>query len=103
MHWKVEPHEVMPTKEVRGRFGSKQSLARSKFSIDSMGCEDNGKQVYVKTVHYKGNVVARKDISMMSIPVNRALLMELRYLKDLHHNHLARFVGACIDTGDNAK
>ena len=99
MHWKVEPHEIMPTKEVRGRFGSKQSLARSQFSLDSLGCEDKGKQVFVTTVFYKGNAVAKKSISMKNIPVNRSLMMELKYLKDLQHSHLARFVGACLEQG----
>ena len=28
MHWKVEPHEILPTKEPRGRFGSKAGSSR---------------------------------------------------------------------------
>jgi hypothetical protein len=64
-----------------------------------MGCEDRGKQVFVTTVHCKGNVVAKKDISMINITVNRSLMMELKCLKDLQHSHLARFVGACLDQG----
>ena len=99
MHWKIEPHEIMQTKELRGRFGSKQSLARSQFSMDSL-IEERGKQVFVTTVYYKGNAVAKKTISIKNTTVNRSLMMELKYLKDLQHNHLARFVGACLEEGN---
>ena len=58
------------------------------------------KQVFVTTVYYKGNVVAKKDISMTNIAVNRLLMMELKCLKDLQHSHLARFVGACLEQGE---
>ena len=31
-------------------------------------------------------------------PCPRALLLELKQMKDLHHDHLTRFLGACLDS-----
>ena len=30
----------------------------------------------------------------------RALLLELKQMKDLHHDHLTRWVGACLEEGE---
>jgi len=56
------------------------------------------RQIYVKTCMYKGAVVAVKKINKVDkIILNRSLLLELKKMKDLHHDHLVRFIGACVD------
>jgi hypothetical protein len=65
-----------------------------------MGVEDTMKQVFVKTVFYRGSMVAMKPITAEGINLNRALMLELKQMKDLHHDHLTRFVGACLEPGD---
>ena len=45
--------------------GSKHNIAHgpSQLTLDSMGIgEDINKQMFIKTVHYKGNIVAMKDV-----------------------------------------
>ena len=43
-------------------------------------------------------------VSLMYVPqfisFPRALLLELKQMKDLHHDHLTRWVGACLDEGE---
>ena len=55
------------------------------------------KQMYVTTGYYKGSRVALKKIRAENISMNRQLLIELKQMKDLQHDHLVRFVGACLD------
>ena len=55
------------------------------------------KQVYMATGHYKGSRVALKKIDAQNISLNRQLLIELKQMKDLQHDHLVRFVVACLD------
>ena len=78
--------------------GSKHSFQPSQMSLDSLGIGDDiNRQMYIKTVHYKGNVVAMKDIKYTAI--NRSLMLELKFLKDMQHDHIVRFLGACLDQG----
>ena len=53
--------------------------------------------MYMTTGHYKGSRVALKNIDPQNISMNRQLLIELKQMKDLQHDHLVRFVGACLD------
>ena len=55
------------------------------------------KQMYMTTGYYKGSRVALKKIDAQNISMNRQLLIELKQMKDLQHDHLVRFVGACLD------
>ena len=67
-------------------------------SLDSLGFGDEyGKQMFIKTVHYKGNKVAMKDVNYTSL--TRSLLMELKILKDLDNLNIVRFIGACFNQG----
>ena len=70
---------------------------QSVHTLDSLGCEDRARQRFADTVHYRGNVVARKAVR--PAPLTRSLMLELTKLKDLQHMNLARFVGACLEPG----
>ena len=96
MHWKISQQDIIATKGARGRIGSTHSLNQS---MDSIGVgEDVNRQMFIKTVHYKGNVVAMKE--MKSTPLTRSLMMELKTLKDLQHMNIVRFLGASLDPGN---
>ncbi|XP_074600030.1 atrial natriuretic peptide receptor 1-like [Brevipalpus obovatus] len=47
--------------------------------------------------YYKGSRIAIKPLNKAKIEVNRSLMLEMKRMKDLQHDHLARFIGACVD------
>lgn len=53
-------------------------------------------QIFIPIGCYKGNTVAIKKITK-PINLNRLLMMELKTMKDIQHDHLVRFYGAVID------
>lgn len=101
MHWKISPDDILSTNQARGSKISlhRPSLTTSFHSIDSLGCEEDKKQAYVKTVYYKSNIVAIKRINVKISSIPRSLMLELKRMKDLQHEHIARFLGACLEPG----
>ncbi|XP_026687691.1 atrial natriuretic peptide receptor 1-like, partial [Diaphorina citri] len=73
------------------------TLLKTVISEDAMSLYDVGRQVFVPTAFYKGNKVAIKNLKKSRIDLTRPLLLELKRLKDLHHDHLVKFIGACLD------
>lgn len=55
------------------------------------------RQVYAPCGFYKGCRVAIKKVDKQRIDLTRPLLLELKKMKDLEQDHLARFYGACVD------
>lgn len=53
-------------------------------------------QIFIPIGCFKGNTVAIKKI-LTPINLNRPLMMELKTMKDIQHDHLVRFYGAVID------
>uniref|UniRef100_A0A671QJY3 Guanylate cyclase n=1 Tax=Sinocyclocheilus anshuiensis TaxID=1608454 RepID=A0A671QJY3_9TELE len=54
-------------------------------------------QLFAKTGYFKGNLVAIKHVNKKRIELTRQVLFELKHMRDVHFNHLTRFIGACID------
>ncbi|CAG7700229.1 unnamed protein product [Allacma fusca] len=106
MTWKVNWSDVLTQGgESRGRRrGSHLSLARnsiiSSYSQDSLAPSGNNKQLFVRTAFYKGNIVGIKKINKDSIQLSRSLMLELKNMKDMVHDHLVRFIGASVDHPD---
>jgi len=55
------------------------------------------RQIFIPIGSYKGNTVAIKKITV-PITLTRSLLMELKTMKDIQHDHLVRFYGCVIDS-----
>lgn len=55
---------------------------------------------FIPIAFYKGCRVAVKKIDVANLNLNRSLLLELKKMKDLQHEHLVRFYGACLDPPD---
>ncbi|KRY70458.1 Atrial natriuretic peptide receptor 1 [Trichinella pseudospiralis] len=82
-----------------------QTKRQSGFSLVSLctveGLElEKEKNAFTKIANYRGQIVAVKmlNIQRNRIELSRKLLIELKKMKDLSHEHVTRFVGACIDS-----
>ncbi|CAK1545472.1 unnamed protein product [Leptosia nina] len=109
-HYKLEAEIAMMTWRVSwsdvligaSRFpGSLHSLARryssgTAYSDEGMSLAGD-RQIYAPCAFYKGCRVAIKKVDKQRIDLTRPLLLELKKMKDLEHDHLARFYGACVD------
>ncbi|KAJ8711871.1 hypothetical protein PYW08_008825 [Mythimna loreyi] len=99
MTWRVSWSDVLqPGARLRG---SVHSLARrystgTTFSDEAISLAGD-RQVYTNCGFYKGCRVAIKRMDKQRIDLTRPLLLELKKMKDLEHDHLARFFGACVD------
>ncbi|KAJ9595888.1 hypothetical protein L9F63_012907, partial [Diploptera punctata] len=101
MNWRVQWSDVyiMPTEKTRGSVYSlaKRGSQVTMFSEDAMSVADLNRQVFVPTAFYKGTKVAIKKINKSRIELTRPLLLEFKRMRDLHHDHLVRFLGACVE------
>ncbi|KFM57328.1 Atrial natriuretic peptide receptor 2, partial [Stegodyphus mimosarum] len=102
MTWKIRCEDIVTTKPgVKKRSGSKQSLIRpslaSSCPSDALSIADMNRHVFVRNGYYKGMIVAIKTINKSRVDITRSLLLELKKMKDLQHEHIVRFVGCCID------
>ncbi|EGI69254.1 Atrial natriuretic peptide receptor A [Acromyrmex echinatior] len=105
MTWKVHWDDVIVIPNAKTR-GSMYSLIVNKFrgSELTIYSEDNAslpdgvdRNVYVPTGFYKNSKVAIKLIPRNKVEISRPLLLELKRMKDLQHDHLVRFYGACLE------
>ncbi|XP_074638228.1 atrial natriuretic peptide receptor 2-like isoform X3 [Acropora palmata] len=46
---------------------------------------------------YKGNPIVIKRVEKDNIDLTRAVLLELKQIRDVHHVNLTKFFGACVD------
>ncbi|CCD73356.1 Receptor-type guanylate cyclase gcy-28 [Caenorhabditis elegans] len=81
-------------------FGMVSFKSGSGGSVETIA--QNNTQIYTKTAIFKGVVVAIKKLNIdpkkyPRLDLSRAQLMELKKMKDLQHDHITRFTGACID------
>ncbi|CAF1599336.1 unnamed protein product [Adineta ricciae] len=72
---------------------------KSRTSIASHHSQDSEtdgptKQTFTKTAIYKASVVALKRFHKTKLETTRALQLEMQ---DITHDHIARFIGICID------
>ncbi|XP_022162980.1 atrial natriuretic peptide receptor 1 [Myzus persicae] len=104
MTWKVNYNDIIrvPQEKWRTSMASliRRNSQRTVISDDLMSLMsqcDYGRQIFIQTAFYKGNKVALKTLKRSRLELTRPRLLELKRLKDLHHDHLVRFYGACIE------
>ncbi|XP_031626434.1 atrial natriuretic peptide receptor 1-like isoform X1 [Contarinia nasturtii] len=101
MAWKVSWNDVLPCNQLNRQRGSVYSLAKrgSQLTVysEELGSLAGDKQLFIPSGFYKGCKVAIKRINEKNIHLNRAQMLELKKMKDIHHEHLVKFYGACVD------
>ncbi|XP_025989465.2 atrial natriuretic peptide receptor 1 isoform X1 [Solenopsis invicta] len=108
MTWKVNWNDVhmVPNARLRGSMNSliatNRQLHSSEltiYSVDNASMAGGAdRHVYFPTGIYKNSKVAIKFIPRDKVEISRPLLLELKRMKDLQHDHLVRFYGACVDS-----
>ena len=102
--------------EMSNSAGGKKSIVSStknrKFSFSGYSIKSGGSvetiqqcpnaQIFTKTATYKGTMVAIKMLNLdpkkyPKLELPRSLLIQLKEMKDIQHDHLTRFCGACVD------
>ncbi|XP_014598913.1 PREDICTED: atrial natriuretic peptide receptor 1-like isoform X2 [Polistes canadensis] len=105
MTWKVHWDDIIWVPHAKTR-GSMYSLVANKlrssqltvYSDDNVSLPEGvDKHVYIQTGFYKNSKVAIKLIPRNKVEPSRPLLLELKRMKDLQHDHLVRFYGACVE------
>ncbi|CAF1086005.1 unnamed protein product [Adineta ricciae] len=81
---------------------NKLSASQKRNSIASHHSADSdlggpSKQTFTKTAIYKSSVVSLKRFHKPKLETTRALQLEVKAMQDLQHDHIARFIGICID------
>ncbi|RWS01056.1 atrial natriuretic peptide receptor 1-like protein, partial [Dinothrombium tinctorium] len=105
--WKVKWEEIaFPSHAVRKSttslgvsevsFGTKQSSGRQ--SMTSMQSSMNTTAQNITGIlvgYYKGIKVAVKQLNIQQFEMTREILLDLKYMRDITHENLTRFVGLC--------
>ncbi|CAF0754736.1 unnamed protein product [Didymodactylos carnosus] len=83
---------------------NKLSSSQKRTSISShrsSDCSDGGgghsRQLFTKTAVYKSSIVALKRFHKIKLEITRNLQLEVKAMQDIQHDHIARFVGICLD------
>ncbi|XP_071825747.1 atrial natriuretic peptide receptor 1-like isoform X6 [Apostichopus japonicus] len=93
--WKVKWNDITFSSKVTRRFGGSRMSLVSNDSGQSI-CGHN-QQIFTVTGYYKGNVVAIKKLERDRIDLTRQVLMEMKVMREIQHDHVTKFVGCCGD------
>ncbi|XP_068761980.1 LOW QUALITY PROTEIN: atrial natriuretic peptide receptor 1-like [Montipora capricornis] len=108
--WKVDYNEICYEKKRNSMTSLGSNVVRAHSMASDLQREtdpemlapllDDEDELYKYTVIavYKGNLVAVKRLAKKSVDLTRTVLMELKQMRDLRHDNLNPFIGACIDS-----
>ncbi|KAI6182296.1 Guanylate cyclase [Aphelenchoides bicaudatus] len=93
--------EAKKSLSLKNRKFSMTLSMKSGGSVETIQMQNNA-QIFTKTASYKGTMVAIKMLRIdpkryPKLELSRKLLMEFKKMKDLQHDHITRFSGACVD------
>nr|CAD7457814.1 unnamed protein product [Timema tahoe] len=92
--WKIDPQEL------RGYFGNDIVSSPSKMSLVSATSYESrcGAQVFAATGQYKSVMVRIKELKFSKKKdINREVMKQMRVLRDIRHDNINSFIGACLE------
>ncbi|XP_020901343.1 atrial natriuretic peptide receptor 1 isoform X2 [Exaiptasia diaphana] len=105
--WKIDFNELCFEKKSRNSACSLASCfglgmvnsTRDNHVLEPLLNDDDNEECYKYTsiAVYKGNLVAVKKLAKKSVDLTRTVLMELKQMRDLRHDNIIQFIGACVD------
>lgn len=98
--WKVDYNEVCFEKKRNSMTSLGSNLPKENDPDMLAPLLDDEDELYKYTAIavYKGNLVAVKRLAKKSVDLTRTVLMELKQMRDLRHDNLNPFIGACVDS-----
>lgn len=98
--WKIQLDKLDFDNEV-GQLNRSHSRGSCMSQLSNDSLRYRSKMYYTKTAIYCGVVVAVKDLNFnykKERDMPRATKVEIRLIKDFHHDNINTFIGACINT-----
>ncbi|KAJ8033679.1 Speract receptor [Holothuria leucospilota] len=94
--WKVTWEEV----QTRGRERNAQGMSMKSMVMSTISVISNQEhqQIFATIGTYRGNVCAVKPVHKKSIELTRSVRQELKAMRDMRHDNICQFVGACVDS-----
>ncbi|XP_055371824.1 receptor-type guanylate cyclase Gyc76C-like [Condylostylus longicornis] len=92
--WKIDREEI------KGYFGNDMVASPSKLSLVSAASYGSrcSNQVFTPTARFRGVVVRIKELKFArKKDISRDIMKEMRLLRELRHDNINSFIGACVD------
>uniref|UniRef100_A0A1B0CUZ5 Guanylate cyclase n=1 Tax=Lutzomyia longipalpis TaxID=7200 RepID=A0A1B0CUZ5_LUTLO len=92
--WKIESHEI------KGYFNNDIVSSPSKLSLASAASFNSrcSNQVFTTTGRFRGVVIRIKELKFArKKDISRDIMKEMRLLRDLRHDNINSFIGACVE------
>ncbi|XP_022087156.1 atrial natriuretic peptide receptor 1-like isoform X5 [Acanthaster planci] len=97
MVWKIKWEDITFNNKMdkqRKLTGSRVSLASGESGQSVWG---GNQQIFTVTGYYKGNIIAIKKVNRLRVELTRNVLIDFKHMRDISHDHVTKFIGACID------
>ncbi|XP_057310998.1 atrial natriuretic peptide receptor 1-like isoform X2 [Hydractinia symbiolongicarpus] len=93
--WKIPYHDLF--------FGDFHQLRISYGSFGGQRCNTHGtdgmtRQKFTVVAKYKESFVVVRKLYKRTVELNRNVLMELKQMRDIRHDNINPFLGACVET-----
>ncbi|XP_053086679.1 LOW QUALITY PROTEIN: atrial natriuretic peptide receptor 1 [Pangasianodon hypophthalmus] len=101
MLWTIDASDVITMESRCSAVAGKTQLLGCKSiqaSLESIICSMQDKPSAQRTAVYNGTVCCVRFLSVRSVHLSSDLLTELKRCRDLSHQNICKFVGACLDS-----
>ncbi|XP_064617845.1 guanylate cyclase 32E-like isoform X2 [Liolophura sinensis] len=100
--WKINQKDIVMLEGNMSTTTPRKKVQNARWSFlldDRAGGETSkpGKHLYTKVGTFRGSLVAIKQVRKKNLEITRSAKKELQLRKEMNHDNINRFIGACID------